>query len=211
MEKEFWIESWDKRQIGFHSPAANAFLTEYLPKFDLKRGARICLPLCGKTLDIHWLLAQEYKVVGIELVETAIKELFVELGMKPTLAKRGSLKFYQAENIDIYVGDLFELTRAELGEVDFVYDRAAIVALPEDMRQRYTAHILEITQSAPQLLLTFDYDQAEMPGPPHFLSGTEINDHYAAVFQIDELARRDVEGKLKGLVPAEEIARHLYV
>src|SRR5699024_8207116 len=119
----------------------------------LPKGSRLFLPLCGKTLDIHWLLAEGYRVAGAELSSIAVAELFAELGVTPSEMQHGSLSHYQADQIDIFQGDIFELTADLLGPVDAVYDRAALVALPEGLRQQYAQHLVKITHRAPQLLL----------------------------------------------------------
>ena len=85
----------------------------------------------------------------------------------------GSHRRYSADGIDIFAGDIFEITADVLGPVDAVYDRAALVALPEGMRRRYAAHLAGITAVAPQLLVTFEYDQAEMDGPPFSITEEE--------------------------------------
>jgi thiopurine S-methyltransferase len=204
MEKDFWIQKWGKKDIGFHQKEVNAHLKTNLEKLSLKKGDRVFLPLCGKTLDIAWLLSQGYRVVGAELVETAIQELFSELKIKPQIIQINNFKHYFAENIDIFVGDIFELTKEILGSVDAVYDRAALVALPEMLREKYTMHLLQITDRAPQLLVVYEYNQSEMPGPPFSIKEEEVRQHYANSYQIKRIASIDVPGGMKGQIPAKE-------
>jgi len=108
--------------------------------------------------------------------------------------------------VDIFVGDIFALTAETLGPVDAVYDRAALVALPEGIRGQYAAHVASITGTAPHLLVTFQYDQTAMDGPPFSLSEAAVRTHYGAVYQISVLADEDVPGGLKGVCPATEKA-----
>jgi thiopurine S-methyltransferase len=210
MEHDFWHSRWQKKQIGFHLAEANPLLVKHFsalnltPKTPQKTSPRVFLPLCGKTLDIAWLLAQGYQVVGAELSQMAIDELFAELVVTPNITKMGDLTLYQAENLDVFVGDIFKLNASLLGKIDAVYDRAALVALPEDMRLRYTAHLLAISQHAPQLLVCFTYDQAVHAGPPFSVNAEEVRLHYQASHDLTLLATEKVEGGLKGVCPAVE-------
>jgi len=166
MNPDFWLDRWQKNSIGWHQPKANPFLVRYFQELSLSQGSRVFVPLCGKTLDIAWLLANGYKVVGAELSQSAIEQLFAELDVVPKIAQVDDLQHYSFENIDIFVGDIFNLNSDILGTVDAIYDRAALVALPEEIRSRYRTPLKQITNLAPQLLLTFDYDQSLMDGPP---------------------------------------------
>lgn len=204
MEKSFWLEKWQKNEIGFHNREAHPLLVEHFARLGVEKGDRLFLPLCGKTLDIGWLLERGYSVAGAELSEMAVIQLFEQLGMEPQVDMTGDLKRYRAPDIDIFVGDIFHLTDEVLGPVAAVYDRAALVALPLEMRRRYAQHLRQVTGSAPQLLITFEYDQEEMPGPPFCVSDSEVAEHYAKAYTLNLLQTVAVEGGLKGKCPAEE-------
>lgn len=202
MEAQFWHERWERGEIGFHESQVNPALVQHLGRLNLARGSRIFLPLCGKTLDFAWLLAQGHQVAGVELSSLAIDELFVSLGMTPAVTPAGALTRYSAKNIDIWVGDIFALSSSELGRVDAIYDRAALVALPEDMRNRYAAHLISLTQTAPQLLITYEYDQHLYEGPPFSVPEEELQRHYDGTYQLELLAQMQIEGGFKGKVDA---------
>lgn len=204
MDSKFWIERWENNDIAFHEVDANTMLVKYFSTLSLKRNNRVFLPLCGKTGDINWLLSKGYKVVGVELIETAIQQLFIELGIEPIVSKVGKNLHYHADNIDIYVGDLFEISGNDLGAVDAVYDRAALVALPKEMRSTYASHIINITNSAKQLLVTYEYDQNLLNGPPFSISSEEVNQYYASNYFLTALDKVDVKGGLKGKCIASE-------
>ena len=204
MEANFWHQKWENNQIGFHESEANALLVDHFGSLGLAQDDRIFLPLCGKTRDIAWLLDKGYRVVGAELSEIAIKQLFEDLDATPEVNEVGELKHYHAEGIDMYVGDIFAITQDILGEVDAIYDRAALVALPPETRIRYTEHLLKITQTAPQLVICFQYDQSLMSGPPFSIVEEELLQHYAVTYLIKHLETRDVEGGFKGTIPATE-------
>lgn len=204
MEPQFWHDRWAKNEIGFHKGEANPLLVTYFKELALAKGSRIFVPLCGKTLDISWLLSNGYRVAGAELSAIAIEQLFTELGTKPTITKNGGIDRYHAPDIDIFVGDIFDVTNTMLGPVDAMYDRAALVALPENMRSRYTAHVTAITNHAPQLLVCYEYDQRAAEGPPFSISHEEVRRHYAHRYQLRLLASEDVPGGLKGKCTATE-------
>lgn len=204
MDASFWHERWKKNQIGFHESKPNPLLVKHWAALSAENGNRVFLPLCGKSLDVAWLLGQGYRVVGAELSETAIQQLFDELGVQPTISQVGNLKHYQADSVDIYVGDIFDLSREQLGPVDVVYDRAALVALPEDTRVRYVKHLVETTNAASQILICFEYDQNLIDGPPFSISDTMVKNYYEERFQITLLEDVTVPGGLKGLDTARE-------
>lgn len=209
MKHDFWHSKWHKNEIGFHLPEANPLLVKHFPSLQLEPNHRIFLPLCGKTLDIHWLLAQGYQVVGAELSTIAVEALLSELNLTPTITQVGNLTQYSAPNITLFNGDIFELNQTLLGKVDAVYDRAALVALPLEMRQRYAAHITAITQNVPQLLVCFEYDQAQIEGPPFCVNTDEVRVHYAQDYAIHLLESTALAGGLKGKVEAFEQVWHL--
>ena len=206
MEASFWHNKWQRGEIAFHQSQANPLLLAHVDQLSLVEGSRVFLPLCGKTLDIAWLLDRGLRVVGAELSEIAVTELFESLGVQPQIDKVGELIHYSAENIDIYVGDIFELTAQTLGAVDAIYDRAAIVALPTEIRKKYAAHLLNVTQAARQLVIAYEYDQSLVDGPPFSVSEAELRQHYGAAYTLAALETRAVAGGMKGKTTATETA-----
>lgn len=205
MDAAFWHERWSANEIGFHQEQVNPLLKAYFERLALAKGARVFIPLCGKTNDIGWLLANGYAVVGAELSEMAVQALFEDLAISPVVDELADLRHYHAENIDIFVGDIFALSSELLGEVDAIYDRAALVALPAEMRKSYSQHVVAIAQGAPQLVICFEYDQALQAGPPFSISEAEIRQHYAENYQLERVITLELEGGLKGAVEANEV------
>ncbi|GAB6140265.1 thiopurine S-methyltransferase [Methylosoma difficile] len=205
MEASFWHQKWARGEIAFHQSEANPLLVAHFQQLKLPQGRRVFLPLCGKTRDFAWLLANGYRVAGVELSDIAIKELFDGLGLTPTISPLGKLTRYSADAIDIFVGDIFELSADVLGEVSAIYDRAALVALPVGMRKLYTAHLMAISQCAPQLLVTYEYDQQQLEGPPFSISDNEVAEHYAATYLLEALERMAVVGGLREIAAKETV------
>lgn len=206
MEASFWHDKWARGEIAFHQPQANPFLVAHFDALQLAKNDRVFLPLCGKTLDIAWLLGRGYCVAGAELSELAINELFESLGVPPQIEKTGALLHYRAPQIDIFVGNIFDLSAETLGPVDAVYDRAALVALPAETRKQYTRHLMDITHAAKQLVITYEYDQSLIDGPPFSISADEIRQHYSEKYALTALETRDVEGGMKGKTASTETA-----
>jgi thiopurine S-methyltransferase len=204
MNPSFWRERWEKNEIGFHEGKPNPLLVKHFHELSVAKGRRIFVPLCGKTLDISWLLSRGYRVAGAELSQLAIEQLFMELGMQPEVTTVGKVEQWSANNLDIFVGDIFAVSEKMLSPIDAVYDRAALVAFPEDIRKRYTAHLTEVTKKSPQLLICYEYDQSLMDGPPFSVSNEEVHRHYATAYDLTLLSSTEVAGGLKGKGPAKE-------
>ncbi|MCX2794346.1 thiopurine S-methyltransferase [Microbulbifer thermotolerans] len=204
MEAGFWHKRWAKNEIAFHEGKPNALLVKHVSALSIAQGKRFFVPLCGKTQDIPWLLARGYQVVGAELSRIAVEQLFAEAGVEPEITSAGGLTRYSAEAVDLFVGDIFNLTAEQLGPVDAIYDRAALVALPEPMRRRYSAHLQAITGGVPQLLITFEYDQRLVAGPPFSVGGEEIAGHYGESYQLTKLESVPFPGRLKNKCEADE-------
>ncbi len=205
MDAAFWHQRWEDNQIGFNQKKPNPLLVAHFDEVGVPEHGRVFVPLCGKTIDLAWLMAQGFSVVGVELSELAIVQLFEELQIEPDVESVGNLKRYHASNIDVFVGDLFELSSDLLGHVDAIYDRAALVALPPNMRIQYAKHLTSVTSNAPQFAITFEYDQQVMDGPPFSIPEKEVRQHYAGTYALSSPVAVEVKGGLKGICPATEI------
>ncbi|MDE7548115.1 thiopurine S-methyltransferase [Acetobacter fabarum] len=209
MNTEFWLAKWRHNEIGFHTPCPHRALMQYFSILGLAPGGRVFVPLCGKTLDIHWLMEKGYKVVGVELSHLAVEQLFSELGIEPVVFSLSpEIMVFEGPCIKIFVADIFLLTHSLLGPVDAVYDRAALVALPEDVRIQYTQHIIEISRSSQQFLICVEYDQSRLSGPPYAVMAYDVERYYGQVYNIASIDRQIVTGGIKGKVPGFE---HIWI
>ncbi|MEL6689458.1 MAG: thiopurine S-methyltransferase [Pseudomonadota bacterium] len=207
MEASFWHERWTSGRIAFHEGAPNALLVKHWPALGM--GRRVFVPLCGKAVDLIWLAAQGHEVVGAELDPIAVEAFYAENGLTPTRTKHGELTLFEAGEISIWQGDIFALTAEMLGSVDAVFDRAALVALPSEMRVSYAAHCTGLAQAAPQLLITYEYANPAMKGPPHSVPADEVRAHYASTYDVRELERCDISGPLTTRTSGTEAVYHL--
>lgn len=192
MQEEFWQEKWRSNQIGFHEDSPHPFLVSHFERLNLSAGDTVFVPLCGKAVELEWLAARGLRVVGVEFSELAVEELFARYGVEAEKSQDGPLMRYSAGRIDVLVGDFFELTSQHLGQIDAVFDRAALVALPPETRMNYAARLNELTAKAPQILITFDYDQAQMDGPPFAVPAETIRTYYEASMTCQLLATRSI-------------------
>jgi len=193
MQHEFWHQRWQQNQIGFHKQETNPFLQQYWPRLSVRPNSRVFVPLCGKSNDMLWLLAMGYKVVGVELSPLAVESFFSDNGLKPTVYRQGDFWVSEIDGLQIFCGDFFALQAADIGEINAVYDRASLVALPPDMRIDYVSKLATILASGVEtLLIAFDYDQHEMQGPPFSVHGDEVNMLFSNWCEVELLASEDV-------------------
>ena len=90
MKAEFWLERWQRNEIGFHQGEINAHLQDYWDRVGLKEGGEVFVPLCGKSNDMLWLRAQGHRVLGVELSPLAVEAFFVENQLKPEVRSIGA-------------------------------------------------------------------------------------------------------------------------
>ena len=193
MEKDYWLERWKRGETGFHQDETNPYLRRFWPELRLARNTEVFVPLCGKSRDMIWLREQGYRVLGAEISPLAAEAFFTENGLAPHHDTHGKFNRCEANNMQILCGDFFDLAAENLAGVGAVYDRASLVALPPDMRERYARHLVEILPSATQILLiTFDYPQQEMAGPPFSVTPAEVAALYRNRAEVRLLAQEDV-------------------
>ncbi len=193
MEADFWHQRWQANQIGFHSPEVHRFLPQYLPDLGLSPDDTVFVPLCGKSLDMRWLLEQGYQVQGVELSPLAVRAFFEEHGMHARVDEHGEYQRWRAEGAELFCGDLFHMNPEQVTEVKAVYDRAALIALPADMRRDYVEYMYRVLPAATAVLLvTLDYDQALMNGPPFAVAEAEVRELYEPHARVTVLESLDI-------------------
>ncbi len=196
MQPEFWHKRWQSDQIGFHLREVNPYLQRFWPQLDLEEGARVLVPLCGKSLDLLWLAHQGHEVLGIELSEKAVEDFFSEHQFDPDVSEQGPFKVYRAGSIELWCGDFFELTAGDVADCAGLYDRAALIALPPAMREQYAAHLNRILpKDAMGLLITLDYDQTQKAGPPFAVLDDEVRHLFGNFWALKILEDQDVLGE----------------
>lgn len=193
MEAKIWQERWATNQIGFHQFQVNPYLQRHWSTLALDDGAKVFVPLCGKSLDMKWLAECGHRVMGVEVSDKAVEAFFSEQGLTPRIDQKGLFKVYQAGLIEVWCGDFFALDARAVADCTGLYDRAALIALPEQMRPGYTEHLdTLLAPGCEGLLITVDYDQAQRAGPPFAVPDKEVQSLLGPRWKVVTLQERDI-------------------
>lgn len=197
MDVSFWQQRWSDNQIGFHLDTVNPVLLAHWSRIAPPPPATIFMPLAGKSLDMIWLISQGYQVISVEVSEIAVAAFFRENDIPCEVQTRAGHTVWLAPGLRMICSDFFALTPADLEEdIDLVYDRAAYIAMPDTLRTRYCEQLAGLCPASPRLLVTLEYDQAHMSGPPFAVAAAEVEQQYAHCanqdYKVTRLARTDV-------------------
>ena len=201
MEIDFWLQRWTNGEIGFHQQTINPYLRYFYgekgPAPEHREKLSVFVPLCGKSKDMLWLSQNNYRVFAVECSERAVEEFFEENALNYRHVKKDDYGLYQSTDlataIEIFRGDFFSLQSSDFELVTDIFDRASLVALPVEMRERYVSRMAELQKSGTRtLLVTLSYDQQEMNGPPFAVSEEEVQRLYSENFEIAKLCFKDI-------------------
>ena len=193
MKADFWHERWENGLIGFHQEEYNPYLVKYWPTLSLKYDDAVFVPMCGKSKDLLWLAEQGHAVKGVEVSSIAVESFFSENQLAYEEKPHTKFRVHQADKIELLQGDFFHLSAEDLTSVGAVFDRASLIALPPEMRQQYAIHLAKVLKPDTQVLLvSMEYPQAEMDGPPFSVMQDEVYDLYQQNFEIKVLEDYDV-------------------
>lgn len=193
MEAEFWQQRWRERQIGFHQERPSPLLLKHWPSLGLASASRVFVPLAGKTLDMAWFASQGHRVLGVELSQIAVEEFFAEHGLSPAVETTRYGRHYRADAIELICGDAFALNAELLADCAAVFDRAALIALPPPLRERYAGELYpRLPAGCRGLLITLEYPQHEKQGPPFSVVEQEVHRLYSPDWRLRTLERRDI-------------------
>lgn len=188
MKHDFWHQRWSEGRIGFHQADFNPYLKKYWQLLSLAADDRVFVPLCGKSKDMLWLREQGHEVLGVELNASACEAFFAENGAEPECNQKPGFVVRSVDGVELMCGDFFSLNTEDLRDVGAVYDRAALIALPQEMRIQYAEHLTQILPKGVQILLiTLEYDGEG--GPPFSVQGSEVERLFGAAFEIECLER----------------------
>jgi thiopurine S-methyltransferase len=193
LDNNFWIQRWEQGKIGFHLDTTHPLLLKYYEQLQLPNKKTVFVPLSGKSLDLAWLQQQGHHVIANELSTTACHTFFSEHQLTLKIQTHDDFTFFQADNLQIICADFFKLKKDMLAETNLVYDRAALIALPEEMRKQYCQQLMSIIPAGtPILLITLEYNQNEMAGPPFSVSEEELSHYFADQYSIQCLCTEDI-------------------
>jgi thiopurine S-methyltransferase len=206
MKPDFWHNVWHEGRLGFHRESTNQTLVEHASALQLTTGSRVVVPLAGKSRDMTWLARQGAQVTGIELSPVACEQFFRERAEQPTSAPHGSFTRWEAGDVCMLQGDIFELNEPPF---DAFYDRAATVALDPATRAEYASVLARhIKPGGRGLLLTMVYDEQARTGPPFCVRESEVQRVFGPWFTLEKLA----EGaRLPGTEGARRIEEQVWM
>lgn len=192
MEPAFWQQRWADNQIGFHQAQVNPYLQTYWPQLQLAPGSRVLVPLCGKSLDLAWLAGQGHRVLGVELSRRAVEDFFREHGLEAEVRQQGAFEVWRSGDVQLWCGDFFALRAEDVAGCVGLYDRAAVIALPVQMRARYMQLLSGLLPTSCRgLVVTLDYDQSLLAGPPFSVRDEELRQGFAG-WQVEQLEAVEV-------------------
>jgi len=204
MEAKFWHDMWDSGVVGFHLPDVNGYLKKHWTKLELDGQGSVLVPLCGKTLDLIWLAQQGHEVLGVELSQKALNEFLQENSLQAEPHQTDKHCGYKLPGMTLLCGDFFHVDKEQCQDMTAVYDRAALVALPPEMRQAYVKHLFEIVPSGSKVLLvTMEYDQSQLQGPPFSVAETEVLELFKHCKKLEKLEQ--VVFERKGVPALEKV------
>jgi thiopurine S-methyltransferase len=193
LQPEFWHDRWRTGQIGFHQSAVDRNLRQYWPDLGFTIDSRVFVPLCGKSLDLLWLCQRGHSVTGVELSTVALESFCLEHGIPAKRRIGDDFDVYEVPKLQLFRGDFFALTPELLGPIHSVYDRGALISWASELRATYVKHITALTNPGTQtLLVTLEYPQEQMKGPPFSVGADEVDRLYARHHEIRALSRQDV-------------------
>lgn len=201
MHPDFWNQRWQEGRIGFHQDAPTPLMLKHWPCLRVAAGSRVFVPLAGKSLDMVWFAAQGYRVLGVEISRLAVEQFFVEHGLVAEIRDSRYGVHYAAGGVELICGDAFALDAQALADCDAVFDRAALIALPADLRQRYVGELYaHLPNGCRGLLVTLEYPQSQKAGPPFSVDSAEVEALYGRDWTVSVLERSDILAAQPGFV-----------
>lgn len=193
MDPDFWLQRWREGRTGFHRDDVLPLLSAHWSTLALPARSRVFVPMAGKSRDMLWLVAQGHRVLGVELSPVAVAQFFSEHALAPKVHDSPLGRHHVAGDLELVQGDVFGFDRAALADCQGVYDRAALIALPPELRRRYAdGPYAALPEGCRGLLITLEYPQDERAGPPFSVDAAEVERLFAAHWEASELERRDV-------------------
>ena len=201
MEADFWQQRWRDNQIGFHQATPTPLLLKHWPALGVPEGSRVFVPLAGKSHDMAWLASQGYRVLGVELSTLAVEQFFAEHALVPRVSQDDDGRCYSAGGIDVVCGDAFTVADARLQACSAVFDRAAVIALPASLRQRYARELYpRLPRGCRGLMITLEYPQDEREGPPFSVPEDEVHALFDGNWTVERMDRRPIAPDHPGFI-----------
>ncbi len=189
-KNEYWLKRWESSDISFHQDKVNYKLISFIHKMKAKKGDAVFVPLCGKSLDMLWLLNHGFRVVGMELSPIACRAFFSENNLDVQVVEYNNFTCFKSRNIEIFCGDFFEINPKDVA-VSSVYDRGALVAFHPDLWHKYATRLMQITNKKADILLLALETSCKVQGPPFPIDASEIDLLFGEDYLITQLKREN--------------------
>ena len=168
-------------------------LTDLWSELSLNSKDTVLVPLCGKSQDMQWLANQGFHIVGVEASLKALNQFMEKSGQQFSRTHSHGYTVFKSPKIELWHGNFMTFPENALTTVDAIYDKAAIVALPSKMRNQYATKLLNLCNQSTEIFLqSFEYEQAEMNGPPFSVDEDEIHTHFGHRFDITIMNERSM-------------------
>lgn len=188
-----WEKIWMYGSTDFHQKNINKWLIKHKSHLMLKPNDTVFVPLCGKSKDMLFLEQSGYKVLGSEISSIACEQFFIDNQISFFVEERENFTYYKSERISILQGDYFDIQNESFKKISAVYDRAALVALPELARDKYINAQIKLLPSPIRILLhSLEYDDGVLFPPPFSVSEKEIFKKYQRRFEVTKLDEYDL-------------------
>lgn len=191
MNKTYWLNRWETGNIRFNQPTPHRFLIKHYQSLGLHPHEQVFVPLCGKSIDMIWIMAQDQRVIGVEISPIAILDFLKENKLDAVEFKDGAFQVYQNASFTLYNGDLFNLTAKHLSEIKAVYDRGSLTAMPPNtLRSQYVDWVKNtIPENCKILLVVLEHGAPDVMEPPFSTTLEEVNLCFANQFSVTQLER----------------------
>lgn len=187
MDKTYWEDVWRNDDLGFHQPQVNKHLQRFWQRLQLTPASRVFVPLCGKSLDMDWLLSEGHEVIGADIAQEAQDQFLVTHQEPVRYTEENKLKLAWQGRLLFIAGDILHMEPEMLRSVDAVYDRAALIALPHAVRQNYALFLAHCLKPGAKMLLITRQAPKEQLTPPFNVSAAEVDKLYSSNFRIEQL------------------------
>ncbi len=187
-----WIERWKNNDIPFHLEEVNPLLRKHLNHFNIQRGMRVLVPLCGKSVDMIFLQNLGLSVVGIEGVSLAIDQFFSHHNLDVQKQQHRGFDVHHTSAIDIVHADFFKLPKEYFEPFDLIYDRASIIAIDPTKRKDMINMLFRLLKPKGEMfLITVQHPDDFFSGPPFSITEHELIQLCQGLFKVECLENVD--------------------
>jgi thiopurine S-methyltransferase len=185
MELSYWQSRWQKGNTGWHMDTVYPPLPHLWNQIGMNSDTRVLVPLCGKSLDLLWLTDHCDTVTGVDISPKALQHVMQKHSESFIKDTSHGFTIYRSDSLVLWEGDFAKLPSDQIPPQNLIYDKASIIALPPEKRQRHAEKMIELSSFNTQILIQiFEYDQNEMNGPPFSVEEQELKRLFGNQFKL---------------------------